>query len=127
MGERADAVNVIDVMGLYVPILVVKQYLAIMGFVKYLINRSGSSYRIVNHGIQTLVNMSNYHAPIWHFDATFVPGPQAQQQVRGGSRPSSKPCSRFKPESRGVPQGSSRRRVGLGRGVPQGSKVGPEC
>ena len=74
MGERADAGNVIDVMGIYVPILVAKRYLAKMGFVKYLINKSGSSYRIVNLGIQTLVNMSNYHGPTWHFDAAFVPG-----------------------------------------------------
>ena len=58
MGERADAGNVIDVMGIYVSILVAKRYLAKMGFVKYLINKSGSSYRIVNHGIQTLVNIT---------------------------------------------------------------------
>ena len=79
MGERADAGNVIDVMGIYVPILVAKRYLAKMGFVKYLINKSGSSYRIVNHGIQTLVNMSNYHEPTRHFDATFVPGPHTKR------------------------------------------------
>ena len=50
-----------------------------MGFVKYLINKSGRSYRIVNDGIQTLVNMSNYHEPTWHFDATFVPGPHQKR------------------------------------------------
>ena len=69
---RGDTSDGLSVLAAHIPFQLGKRYGEKMCFVKYHASEDKSSIVESSGGVQTLRNVSAYHEPAWHFDATFV-------------------------------------------------------
>ena len=68
---QGDTSDVLSILAAHIPIQQAKRHGEKMCVVKYHVSEDKSSIVESSGGVQTLHNVSAYHEPAWHFDATF--------------------------------------------------------